>query len=199
MQTHTCRTLAGILTLSLLGWQAHATPLVFQIQTEAGQALPDAAISVFVKGTPAKAPSSVLANMGQRNKAFTPTLLIVQTGTSVHFPNFDTVRHHVYSFSPTKTFEIKLYAGTPAAPVVFDKPGTATMGCNIHDKMLGYIHVVDTPYFGVTDASGRVTLDIPEGEHRIRVWTPAMGEANAGLEQTFKSGNTPVSIAIKIK
>ncbi len=135
--------------------------------------------------------------MAQKDKAFVPKLRVIQTGTSVNFPNFDTVRHHVYSFSPTKTFEIKLYAGTPAAPVVFDKPGTATLGCNIHDRMLGYIHVVDTPYFGVSDAGGNVSIDIPPGEHRIRVWAPSMGEASPGVEQAFKTSAEPIVIRLK--
>jgi hypothetical protein len=114
----------------------------------------------------------------------------------VNFPNFDTVRHHVYSFSAIKPFEIKLYAGTPADPVLFDKPGTATLGCNIHDRMLGYIHVVDTPYFGVTDANGELTLDLPHGEHRVRVWIPSMGEFKPGLEQPLKTASDAVVVRV---
>jgi hypothetical protein len=117
-----------------------------------------------------------------------PTLLAIQTGSLVNFPNFDTVRHHVYSFSAIKKFEIKLYSGTPTDPILFDKPGTATLGCNIHDRMLAYIHVVDTPYFGITDANGELTLDLPKGEHRVRVWTPAMGELKPDIEQSLKTG-----------
>ncbi len=101
--------------------------------------------SVHVNGTPARAPAGAGAELGQRNKRFAPYVLPVQTGTAVSFPNFDTVRHHAYSFSPIRTFEIKPYVGTPVAPVVFDKPGTAVLGCNIHDRMAAYVHVVDTP------------------------------------------------------
>jgi hypothetical protein len=126
--------------------------------------------------------------MAQRNKAFAPTLLVIQTGSLVNFPNFDTVRHHVYSFSAIKKFEIKLYSGTPTDPILFDKPGTATLGCNIHDRMLAYIHVVDTPYFGITDANGELMLDLPKGEHRVRIWTPAMGELKPDIEQSLKTG-----------
>ena len=124
------------------------------------------------------------------------SLLVVQTGTSVSFPNFDTVRHHVYSFSPTKTFEIKLYAGTPAKPVIFDKAGTATLGCNIHDRMIAHIHVVDTPYFGVTDGMGRVTIDLPAGDHVARIWTVPMGETSPGIEQPLRAGGGPVTLRI---
>lgn len=185
------------LAATLLCLSAGAAPQQIQLQTDSGQPLAGAAVSVFVKGTRTQAAPGTVADMAQKDKAFVPKLRVIQTGSAVNFPNFDTVRHHVYSFSPTKTFEIKLYAGTPAAPVVFDKPGTATLGCNIHDRMLGYIHVVDTPYFGVSDAGGNVSIDIPAGEHRIRVWTPSMGEASPGVEQAFKTSAEPVVIRLK--
>ncbi|MBI2733707.1 MAG: methylamine utilization protein [Aquabacterium sp.] len=189
---------AGLSLATLLApLSTWAAPQPFQLQNDSGQALPGAAVIVLVKGARAQATPGTVADMAQKDKAFVPRLRVIQTGSAVNFPNFDTVRHHVYSFSPTKPFEIKLYAGTPAAPVVFDKPGTATLGCNIHDRMLGYIHVVDTPYFGVTDANGAVSIDIPPGEHRVRVWLPAMGETSAGIEQPFKAGSDPIVIRIK--
>jgi plastocyanin len=175
----------------------HAAPRHIRILAADGQAVPNAAVSVYVKGAKTLAAPGAAADMGQRNKTFVPQVLAVQTGTAVSFPNFDTVRHHVYSFSQIKPFEIKLYAGTPAAPIVFDKPGTATLGCNIHDRMLGYIHVVDTPYFGVTDANGELTLDLPPGEHRLRVWIPAFSESSPGEEQNVKMGNGSVVIQLK--
>jgi len=104
-------------------------------------------------------------------------VLVIQTGTAVSFPNFDTVRHHVYSFSPTKTFDIKLYAGTPARPEVFDKPGVATLGCNIHDRMRAHIVVVDTPLFAQSGADGWVRMDLPPGQHRLLYWHPRLGSA----------------------
>ncbi|MBC7699976.1 methylamine utilization protein [Aquabacterium sp.] len=178
--------LSAALSAASLG--AQAAPQAILVTNEAGQPVAQAAVSVYVKGTRATASANATANMAQKGRAFQPTLLVVQTGTPVLFPNFDTVRHHVYSFSPTKKFEIKLYAGTPSAPVVFDKAGTATMGCNIHDQMLGYIHVVDTPYFSVTGSDGQVNLDLPAGEHRVQIWWPALGETNPGVEQMLKAG-----------
>ncbi len=181
------------LAASLGATAANAAQHTIQVISELnGQPMANAAVSVYVKGASGLAAPGTVADMGQRQKAFVPTLLVVQTGTSVNFPNFDTVRHHVYSFSPIKPFEIKLYAGTPASPVVFDKPGTATMGCNIHDNMVGYIHVVDTPHFGTTDARGRVTLDLPAGEHRVRVWAPVLSESQPGVEQALKPGTSTV-------
>src|SRR5204863_937520 len=99
------------------------------------------------------------AAVAQKDKTFIPFVTVVQTGTPVQFPNQDPIRHHVYSFSPPKPFEIKLYAGTPVAPIVFDKPGEVVLGCNIHDHMLAYIYVVDTPYFGKTGKDGRARLE----------------------------------------
>lgn len=182
--------------MGLISVPVQAAPQQIQVRGDGDTPIANAAVSVYVKGAKSSAPAGTRAEMGQRDKAFVPPLRVIQTGTALHFPNFDTVRHHVYSFSPTKAFEIKLYAGTPAAPVIFDKPGTATVGCNIHDRMLGYIHVVDTPYFGVTDASGNLTLDLPPGEHRARVWRPSMGEQRIGAEQAIKTG--PATAVIQL-
>lgn len=167
---------------------AQAAPQVFSILDASGQPVARAAVSVMVKGVHPTATPGQIAAMGQRSRAFEPTLLVIQTGTLVNFPNFDTVRHHVYSFSPTKSFEIKLYAGTPTAPILFDKPGTATLGCNIHDKMISHIHVVDTPYFGLTDTTGKIVIDIPPGEHKAQVWHEAMQEKVPPMVVAFKTG-----------
>ncbi|MGH6649005.1 methylamine utilization protein [Aquabacterium sp.] len=187
--------LGSLIAAASLG--AQAAPQAILVTNEAGQPMAQAAVAVYVKGARATAPAGATANMAQKGRAFQPTMLVVQTGTPVLFPNFDTVRHHVYSFSAAKKFEIKLYAGTPAAPVVFDKAGTATLGCNIHDQMLGYIHVVDTPYFGVTGSDGQLTLDLPAGDHRAQVWWPALGETHPGVEQVLKAGGPAVALRVK--
>jgi hypothetical protein len=115
------------------------------------------------------------AVMDQQNKQFVPPVLVIQVGAAVTFPNRDNIRHHVYSFSPVKRFELPLYIGTPAAPVVFDKPGVVVLGCNIHDWMVGYIDVVATPYFARTADDGRARLaDVPPGAYEARVWHPRM-------------------------
>jgi plastocyanin len=185
----------AMLALALAATTAQAAPQNLTVFID-GRPAAGVAVSVQVRGARTVAPPDARADMAQRNKAFVPTLLVVQTGTEVHFPNFDTVRHHVYSFSPTRTFEIKLYAGTPAAPVTFDKAGTATLGCNIHDRMLGYIHVVDTPHFGVTDAQGQLSLDLPAGDHRARVWAPTMSERSPGVELPVRAGAGPARLNV---
>ncbi len=154
---------------------AWAAPVRLTVLGADGKPLADAVVAVYVAGAPAQAPAgTATAELAQRNKRFAPGVLVVQAGTAVHFPNFDTVRHHVYSFSPIKVFEIKLYVGTPAAPVVFDKPGTAVLGCNIHDTMSAYVRVVDTPHFALTDAEGRAAIDLPAGTHPAQVWHPSL-------------------------
>jgi plastocyanin len=156
---------------------ANALPWTVQVRDSAGHPLADAVVAVELNGKPALAAPQTSAQMAQRQRQFQPYVLVVQTGTAVSFPNFDTVRHHVYSFSDTKKFDIKLYAGTPARPEVFDRPGVATLGCNIHDRMSAHIVVVDTPIFSKSDASGLVTLDLPPGEHVMRFWHPRLGVA----------------------
>jgi hypothetical protein len=113
--------------------------------------------------------------LDQIDKEFVPYVKAVLVGSPVFFPNKDNLRHHVYSFSPIKTFELPLYVGTPANPVVFDRPGVVTVGCNIHDWMIGHIYVAETPYFGTTGRDGKVTLEgLPPGLYAVRVWHPRM-------------------------
>lgn len=129
-----------------------------------------------------------LTDMSQQQKRFVPDVLAVTTGTEVRFPNNDTVRHHVYSFSPAKKFELKLYAGTPANPVLFDQPGVVVLGCNIHDQMVGWILVLDTPYFAQTRApAAGVRLDkVPPGTYRLRVWHARLPVGAPAQEQTVR-------------
>jgi plastocyanin len=114
----------------------------------------------------------------QVDKQFVPYVKPVLVGSKVRFPNSDHIRHQVYSFSPAKKFELPLYGGTDAPPVVFDKPGVVVLGCNIHDWMVGYIYVSDTPFFATTEAAGTATLeDLPPGEYSVRLWHPSMEHA----------------------
>ena len=167
------------LAFALSPLAASAVPVTVQLHNAAGQPLAGAAVAVEVKGRPTRA-TTAKAEIGQRDRQFTPQLLIVQTGTAVFFPNFDTVRHHVYSISPIKVIDIKLYSGTPVEPIVFDKPGVAALGCNIHDRMSAHVVVVDTPTFARTDDKGEATFDLPAGEHAVKAWHP--GQKSATLQ-----------------
>lgn len=124
--------------------------------------------------------------MSQKGKQFDPKILVVPVGTLVRFPNLDSVRHHVYSFSPAKTFDLKLYSGTPANPVQFDKTGIAVLGCNIHDNMVAWVVVVDTPYFAKSAKLGQLVLrDVPAGSYSLRVWHPGMPPGSNALERAL--------------
>jgi len=131
---------------------------------------------VYAKG---RAVTSALAKkrmvIDQRDKQFIPYVTALQVGTSVLFPNNDNIRHHVYSLSQAKKFELPLYAGVPAEPVTFDKEGFVTLGCNIHDWMIAYVAVLATPYFEVTGKEGRTRLkDLPPGQYIVEVWQPSL-------------------------
>ncbi|WP_198120001.1 methylamine utilization protein [Massilia rhizosphaerae] len=188
--------------LSFLAWPAlllagaagaaGAAPVEVLVRTPAGSPLADAAVLVEpLAGTPARPRVRGHVAIEQRNREFIPWMTVVQTGTSVDFPNNDTVRHHVYSFSEPKRFEIKLYAGKPGQPIVFDKPGQVDIGCNIHDWMEAHVLVVDTPYFARTGADGRATVaGVPAGRYRLRPWHPLQKAAAAPEE--IDVGDAPV-------
>lgn len=137
----------------------------------------------------------------QRGKQFNPLVSVVQTGSEITFPNFDSVRHHVYSFSPAKTFELKLYAGVPANPVKFDKAGTVVLGCNIHDFMLAFIEVVDTPYFAKTGKTGKVVLhDLPNGNYTLKAWHYALAKEKEIFEKPITvKGSEVATVNLTLK
>jgi plastocyanin len=124
--------------------------------------------------------------MDQRNLQFDPFVLIVPVGADVTFPNRDLVRHHVYSFSPAKAFELKLYGKDQTRSVRFDKVGVVALGCNIHDNMVAFIKVVDTPFAAKTDAAGQVVLrGLPVGAVQVRIWHPYLKAPNNEITRTI--------------
>ena len=124
------------------------------------------------------------AIMDQQHMQFVPRILVVQTGTAVDFPNSDQIQHQVYSFSEPKRFKLSLYAGHKSPPIVFDHPGLVTLGCNIHDGMIGYIYVTDSPFFGHSDGSGQLQLHgLPPGNYTLTAWHPDLEEAGGSTLQ----------------
>jgi plastocyanin len=123
--------------------------------------------------------------MDQRQKQFVPNIVVIQTGTGIDFPNSDQIEHQVYSFSPAKTFQLSLYAGHKYPPIVFDRAGLVVVGCNIHDQMIGYIYVTDSPYFARSDEAGQWAVhDLPPGNYRVTAWHPRMQESTPAPLQT---------------
>jgi plastocyanin len=197
--------------LAALGGAADcaAATLEVAVVDEDGRPLADVAVYATPHGapppavagpapTPLGSPRRGTAIMDQQNHQFVPHVLVVRTGTAVTFPNSDDVSHHVYSFSPTKPFELGLYKGDVYPPVVFDKPGIVVVGCNIHDGMLGYIRVVETPHFGVTNERGVTRIDgVPNGDYAVEAWTPrARAEALPAAQHVAVGG---ASVAAKIR
>ena len=159
----------------LIAPAAHAAALNINFVDAAGKPLLDAvALLEPASGRVGVKPMADV-EISQARRQFQPRVTLITTGTRATFPNFDTVRHHVYSFSPIKTFELKLYAGVPGVPVVFDKPGVAVLGCNIHDKMAAWVVVADTPWSARSAANGRARIEaVPAGQYKLRVWHPGL-------------------------
>lgn len=143
--------------------------MTFLVQDQHGDPLVDAVVEV-VGDSPQSGNSEDLGIVDQIEKAFVPELAIIQQGQLVDFPNSDNIRHHVYSFSPAKTFELKLYADRPEEPVVFDNHGVVVLGCNIHDSMVGYIYVAADQRVAKTDSQGMVKLPLTSDSNQISVW-----------------------------
>lgn len=164
-----------------------AAELTVSIMDVRGRPVPDAVVIATARNTtsqPASPPAPAV--MDQVQKAFVPAVLVVRAGTPVVFPNSDTIAHQVYSFSPAKRFELGLYRGHPHAPIVFDRAGLIVLGCNIHDNMVGYIVVTDSPYFGKSDERGVWrTGSLPAGEYEVSIWSPRLPR-DAALKQNAK-------------
>jgi len=142
----------------------------------ANQPVPDAVASLAPDQPVAAAPAAgSQVEIVQADEEFVPYVTPVRVGTKVSFPNRDKVKHHVYSVSPAKRFEIPLYIGDAKEAVVFDKPGIVTLGCNIHDWMVAYVVVLDTPFFAKTGADGGALVSaVPPGHYRLTVWHPRL-------------------------
>lgn len=140
--------------------------------------------------------------IAQVNRQFVPLVTVVQAGTEISFPNNDSVKHHVYSFSPAKNFDLPLYSGKAAQPQLFDKAGTVILGCNIHDKMIAYVQVVNTPYFAKTDTTGKVKFEnIPSGKYVLKVWhfnLPALEQVVTQM-LSLAEGENSASFKLNVK
>ncbi|MEM1142526.1 MAG: methylamine utilization protein [Pseudomonadota bacterium] len=135
--------------------------------------------------------------MDQINRQFAPHILVVQKGAEVSFPNSDSIKHHVYSFSRAKPFEIKLYKDSKGEKVVFEKAGEVELGCNVHDWMLGYVYVVDTPFFGRSDNDGEATISAPAGSYTVTWWHPRIKDKEADRKANLPEGRHEFSVVIK--
>lgn len=181
---------------------SHAGALTVQVLDANGQALQDAVVYAEPASGQTVPKQQKIAEIEQNGRKFIPQVTVIQAGTSIAFPNNDTVRHHVYSFSPAKVFDLKLYTGQPENPVSFDKAGTVVIGCNIHDQMIAYIHVVPTPYFAKTDVTGKARIEgLAAGRYQLKAWHFGLPAPVRIPEQalTMSAGDSTASFKLDTK
>lgn len=172
MNSKILRQLFFVTTL-FMSSSAFSAQFVLSLVDDKGNPLKDA-VAALVPVQKVDYSAAPTAIMDQRENMFVPSVLAIRVNTQVRFPNSDDVRHHVYSFSPAKKFELRLYHGMTAKPVLFDKPGTVVLGCNIHDSMVAYIYVVETDHFAIADARGNINLEAPAGKYQLQIYHPQM-------------------------
>lgn len=184
--------LSAYLSLTLGLWltiPALATDITIKLQNQQKQALADAVLYLVSPSGPLESPT-ITHQIEQVNKQFVPLVSAVPVNSVVEFPNHDHVKHHVYSFSTPKTFEIRLYKGADSPPVTMDKPGIVTLGCNIHDFMVGYIYILDTPYYGVSNKDGIVNIqNVASGTYTLKAWHPGIQQGREIDLETLKIGD----------
>ena len=178
--------------LALAAPSARPASLDARVKDAAGKPLADAVVYAIAGSTHEGRAARPAVAIEQFDREFVPYVTAVQVGTTVTFPNRDPILHHVYSFSPAKPFEIKLYTGKSPMEVVFDKPGVVTLGCNIHDWMIGYVLVVPTAHFARTDAQGVAKLrDMPAGAYDVHAWHPQQRAALPPQRLTLDAPSAP--------
>jgi plastocyanin len=205
MMTSTARrrpALVLALALVLMGScalpDAKAGSVDVRVTDATGQSVPDAIVIFDPLDAPPPAAHSPTASIDQVNKRFKPRVNVIRTGTAVAFPNSDDIRHQLYSFSPPHRFKLKLYSGTPSKAELFDKPGLVILGCNIHDTMVGFVVVVDTPYFAKTTATGGAAVNLPAGRYRVRVWHEKLANAFSSPPIGIDAGPSTLPITIQL-
>jgi hypothetical protein len=169
--------LVSILALLTMTGVASAGDLTVSVRDMTGRPVRDAVVTVRPDAGVPRGPIRFAwpLRIAQRDVQFQPYVLIAPVGATVSFPNLDRVRHHVYSFSRGNRFEIELFGQDQTRTHAFTTVGTAALGCNIHDQMLAYVRVVDTPWAGKTGATGDVTIaGVPAGPARMVVWHPRL-------------------------
>jgi plastocyanin len=169
-----------------------------QIRDAAGAPVPGAVV-YLESGPPATAKPGTRVVIDQRDKVFVPQVTVVQVGTEVAFPNSDSVSHHVYSFARPNAFELPLYKGGTRPNVRFDHAGVVALGCNIHDSMIAYVVVVETPYFAQADGQGTATIGgVEAGSYAVQVWSPRLDPAKPLAAGTLGVGASPVQQRVAV-
>jgi plastocyanin len=187
---------AGIALAAPLG----ATTLSVRVLDSGGRPVHDAVVTLY-PASGARAPKAGGRYVvSQQNLQFHPFLTIIPVGADVSFPNFDNTKHHVYSFSPAKKFELKLFAKDQSRTVHFDKAGVVALGCNIHDQMSAFIVVTDSAWTARTNAQGVVTFgDAPGSGGRLTVWHPYLRAPGGMIQQAVAAGQRSASFSVRLR
>lgn len=195
------RVLAGLVA-AMIAAPVAATNLTITVTGAQGEPL---RYAVAYVGSPrlaerAAAGARPEAVVDQRGQQFRPHTQAIQRRSTVRFPNSDQVRHHVYSFSEARTFELRLYADEPPRPIRFDREGVVILGCNIHDHMTGYLLVVDTPVFAAADRDGVIRLrGVPDDPQAVlRVWHPELGDQDSARRVSL-DGDTRIAVSLPVQ
>ena len=193
-------------TCAVVAVVAHAqnAQIAATVTDDQGRPVADAVVvAVPSDGIMRLPPRSRDAIVDQVDQEFSPKVTAVLVGTPVRFPNHDNIRHQVYSFSPAKRFELPLYAGVPAEAVVFDKPGVVVLGCNIHDWMIGYIYVSESPHFAKTGKDGTALItELMPRTYFVRVWHPQLEGGEVSTRKTVdvtRASSAAVAWTLKLK
>ncbi len=189
--------------LALAPWGLAAEPQALTVRVIDSQTQqPVADARVLVNNGPTAEPSGF--EMAQKNRQFQPGSLVIPRGSEVNFPNLDNTQHHVYSFSPAKAFNLELFADQPDAPVVFDKTGVVEVGCNIHDRMQGFIIVTESALSANTDDSGLARVSLPadndlSDQVSVSIWHPRLTNANRTANFTVSLiASDPAELALDL-
>ena len=179
---------------------AVAAALTVRVVDPAGRAVRDAVVALYPSaGARAPRPGGRFV-VSQQNLQFHPFLTIVPVGADVSFPNLDNTKHHVYSFSPAKRFELKLFAKDQSRTVHFDKPGVVALGCNIHDQMSAFIFVADSVWTARTNAQGLATFnDAPNAAGRVTVWHPYLRTPGNSVQQPVSAGQRSATFSVRLR
>src|SRR5436190_3617059 len=163
-----------------------AASLTVRVVDASGRPVRDAVVKLDPTGGAARAPRvSGRYVVAQQNLQFHPFLTIVPVGADVSFPNLDPTKHHVYSFSQAKRFELKLFARDQSRTVHFDKAGIVALGCNIHDQMSAFIVIADSAWTARTNAQGVAAFaDAPSVPGRLTVWHPYLRAPGGVMQQS---------------
>ena len=190
-------TLSGSFILILLFLSSPASAWTVTVLDQDGQPAQNAVVHISGQGITSS--NTDVAIMDQVNRQYSPHVLAIHKNQKVSFPNSDNVRHHVYSFSKTKPFEMKLYAGTPNTPITFENEGVVVLGCNIHDSMLGYIVVYGNGKYGVVDDAGKIVFSEPKKNITIlNIWHPNLVDKTKTHFSGHLSGQDNITVTINI-